>query len=103
MYSVRSIASHMLSIICILASLTVHAGATETLTVNDPRPIAEAVRTLEYKYGYVITYEDPRYIHPDDLQDTHRHTTAGKRIFIPRETTLTLDLPPVVTAQDMPV
>jgi hypothetical protein len=33
------------------------------------RPVAKAVEMLEAKYGRIITYEDPRYIHPSDVKD----------------------------------
>src|SRR5690348_7663713 len=39
------------------------------LSADDPRPVAAAVLTLESLYGWAITYEDPRYVHPDDLRD----------------------------------
>ncbi len=40
-----------------------------TLSVDDPRPVAEVVLKLESQYGWAITYEDPRYVHADDLAD----------------------------------
>lgn len=39
------------------------------LSVNDPRPVAKAITMLEAKYGWIITYEDPRYAHADDITD----------------------------------
>src|SRR5438067_7145188 len=39
------------------------------LKVDSARPVARAVLTLQARYGYVITYEDPRYSHEDDLVD----------------------------------
>jgi hypothetical protein len=39
------------------------------LSVDDPRPLAEAVKQLQEKYGWVITYEDPRLINESDLLD----------------------------------
>jgi len=39
------------------------------LSVEDPRPVAEAILELERKYGRVITYEDPRYVHDSDVAD----------------------------------
>jgi len=39
------------------------------LTVEDPRPVAKAAERLATLYGYLITYEDPRYQHADDLRD----------------------------------
>lgn len=39
------------------------------LSVSDPRPVAEAITMLEARYGWIITYEDPRYAHADDITD----------------------------------
>ena len=39
------------------------------LSVNDPRPVAEAVKQLQEKYGWIITYEDPRLSNESDLLD----------------------------------
>jgi hypothetical protein len=45
-------------------------GASEIkLTVEDPRPVAKAIETLEGEYGWVITYEDPRYVHDSEVAD----------------------------------
>ena len=40
-----------------------------SLAVDDPRPVAQAMLTLESLYGWAISYEDPRYGHADDLRD----------------------------------
>jgi hypothetical protein len=39
------------------------------LSVDDPRPVAKAIEMLEGKYGWVITYEDPRYAHDSEIAD----------------------------------
>jgi hypothetical protein len=39
------------------------------LSVDDPRPVAKAIEMLEEKYGWVITYEDPRYVHESEIAD----------------------------------
>src|ERR1051326_6000590 len=39
------------------------------LSVEDPRPVAKAIEMLEEKYGWVITYEDPRYVHESEIAD----------------------------------
>jgi hypothetical protein len=39
------------------------------LTVDDPRPVAKVMEQLSARFGYVITYEDPRYAYVDDLRD----------------------------------
>jgi hypothetical protein len=40
------------------------------LSVEDPRPVAKAIEMMEGKYGWVITYEDPLYVHDSDIADT---------------------------------
>jgi len=39
------------------------------LSVEDARPVVKAIETLESKYGWVITYEDPRYVYDSDIAD----------------------------------
>ena len=39
------------------------------LSVDDPRPVAAAVKLLRDKYGLAITYEDPRFVYESDLVD----------------------------------
>lgn len=41
----------------------------ESLSVNDARPVKLAAETLEKKYGWIITYEDPPYTHESELID----------------------------------
>src|SRR5262249_55324295 len=47
----------------------VNENGSELLKVDSARPVARAVLSLEARYGYVITYEDPRYSVDDDLID----------------------------------
>src|SRR5256885_13941815 len=42
---------------------------TEKLSVDDARPLAEAIVLLESKFGGVITYEDPAYVYSGDISD----------------------------------
>jgi hypothetical protein len=37
--------------------------------VQDPRPLAKAIETLEARYGWIITYEDPPYVHESEIAD----------------------------------
>ena len=39
------------------------------LSVEDGRPVAKMIKLLQEKHGWVITYEDPRYIHESDIAD----------------------------------
>lgn len=70
------------------------------LSVADPRPVAKAVETLEAKYGWVITYEDPRYVHSSEIADVTGSVRKdldkfrpGKspRVLIPKGGSLTID------------
>lgn len=65
-------------------------GQAESLEVNDPRPLAEAIKTIEAKYGWIVTYEDPYFQNESDLvdvTDTVRKSAAKgptQRVLIPR-------------------
>jgi Protein of unknown function (DUF1553)/Protein of unknown function (DUF1549) len=39
------------------------------ISVEDGRPVSKAIETLEDKYGWIITYEDPRYVHNSEIVD----------------------------------
>jgi hypothetical protein len=39
------------------------------LSTEYGRPLAEAIQMLEDRYGFVITYEDPRYMHASEIED----------------------------------
>jgi hypothetical protein len=53
-----------------------------------PRPISEAVRQIEKHFGRVVTYDDTRYVHPDDIVDitakVRRDGDLSKRVFVMR-------------------
>jgi hypothetical protein len=42
---------------------------TASVSVNDARPVAFAAKMLEQQYGWIITYEDPIYVHESELAD----------------------------------
>jgi hypothetical protein len=78
------------------------AESTKSLSVDDPRPVAEAVLNLESLYGWAITYEDPRYVHPGELSDVTARARrdlhafpVGKapKVIIPRGGTLSFNYP----------
>jgi hypothetical protein len=52
------------------------------------RPLADAIRTLETRYGWPITYEDPRYEHlsqiKDVTQEVRRKSGSAKPVLVPR-------------------
>jgi hypothetical protein len=41
----------------------------EKLSVDNGRPLAEAIVVLEVRFGRVITYEDPPYVYAGDIND----------------------------------
>jgi hypothetical protein len=58
--------------ICVLAAGTSQMAGATTLTsisVNDGHPVWEIARQLQERYGYAITYEDPRYSNEEDFED----------------------------------
>lgn len=64
-----------------------------SLAVEDARPVAKAITLLEARYGWIITYEDPRYAYADDItdvtekvrRDLHKHPKGqAPRVLIPR-------------------
>ena len=63
-------ARHVMSAMGLMVAFLGNASASpNTLTVQDPRPVAEAILELDMRYGWQITYEDPLYIHYSDLTD----------------------------------
>lgn len=63
------------------------------ISVKDSRPVASAIKSLETRFGRVITYEDPPLVHPDDTldvtesvrRDLHKYAPGkAPRVIIPR-------------------
>jgi hypothetical protein len=50
------------------------------ISIDDPRPVAAAAQKLGAQYGYVVTYEDPRYQSLDDMMDQETGTTPQASI-----------------------
>ncbi len=72
-----------------LALVVSIAGAeTRTATVEDPRPLAKALESLETFYGVPITYEDPPYVNAGEIADASDQVrgghSAGRPILVPR-------------------
>lgn len=59
----------VIATIITVAGSGMHEPDKDHVSVNDPRPVALAAETLEKKYGWIITYEDPPYIHESELVD----------------------------------
>jgi hypothetical protein len=90
-----------LLVTCMGAGIS-HASSTGSanLIVEDPRPVAKVVQEMESRYGYVITYEDPRYSNDEDVSDvtdavqTNPNASASRvRTLIPVGGRLSLVLP----------
>src|SRR5690349_17676234 len=59
---------------------------TRTISVNDPRPLSEAILELEKAIKQPITYEDPSYAYSADLadrSDSFRHA-PGVKVVLPK-------------------
>ncbi len=70
------------------------------ISVQDGRPVAKAIMILEAKYGWVITYEDPRYVHADDIadvtekvrRDLHKYPRGrAPKVLVPKGGALSFD------------
>jgi hypothetical protein len=64
------------------------AQQAEPITVQSGRPLAEALHVFEQRYGWIITYEDPRYEHESDIVDVtesvRRDGNLSQRVLVPR-------------------
>lgn len=76
---------------CVSLGLTVVGSVqNDSIIVDDPRPLAEALRIFQARYGWIVTYEDPRYASQADVVDVTeavRNPAAkpsGRRTIIPR-------------------
>lgn len=70
----RTVQVFALSALCLALGQLTSMWASEPQAVriqvvDYPRPVAAAVRQVETHFAYVVTYEDTRYVHPDDLMD----------------------------------
>jgi len=86
-----------------------HANAQENraLEITYPRPVLKAVEDLSEKYGYVITYEEPKVVYSGDVQDITQQRMAeakaqGKVVMVRRVLALnggSVEVPLPTTAQ----
>lgn len=83
----RIIRSALLLVTFYLCDHQIARAEPQTVTVNDPRPVAKAIELLERDFGLPITYEDPLYIHGSEMVDVTsdvRLVPKATRIMIPR-------------------
>lgn len=83
------------------ATFTAASGYVR-LTIDSGRPVERAVRTLQIRYPYVITYEDPQYTNEDDLEDVSASVVrnyssyapgTAPKVIVPKRSKLILLLP----------
>jgi hypothetical protein len=93
------------------AKFTVRDRST-LLEVDSGRPVYRVVEALQTRYAVMITYEDPPYTHPDDLQDVtskvvrnYSQRTPGPvpRVIVPMGGVLSVQIPtaPHLTSRDL--
>ena len=74
-------ARHVMITMGLIVTFLGNASASpNTVTVQDPRPVAEAIQELENRYGWQITYEDPPYIHYSDITDVTDAPWPGRPV-----------------------
>lgn len=83
-----------------VAASSMHESKKDRLSVDDPRPVALAAETLEQKYGWIVTYEDPPYAHESDLVDVTEKVRRdldkykpgqAPKVFVPKGGSLELE------------
>lgn len=80
----------------ILALCQIASADSKSITVNDPRPVAEAAEQLEAIYSLPITYEDPPYVHESTIadvtnevrRDKQQGQTSLSRVLVPKSETI---------------
>jgi hypothetical protein len=53
----------------VTVSSTFSQTERESISVNNSRPLATVIKDFEDRYGWIVTYEDPRYVHQNDILD----------------------------------
>ncbi len=101
----RRATSSITTLICGIAAVIqstsgLCAPPVQTIRIEDPRPVDKALQTLQSKYGYVVTYEDPPYAYEGDLKDETEATGGSNsrsqrvRMLVPIGGSVSLSLPP---------
>src|SRR5688572_30733430 len=71
--------------LAVAAALAASQAPLRVRVVDFPRPVSQAARDVERHFGFVVTYEDHLYIHPDDIVDitayVHRDGALSKNVF----------------------
>jgi hypothetical protein len=76
------------------------SASPNTLTVQDARPVSKAIEELDKRYGWQITYEDPRYSQDSDIpdvtpsiQESSGLAPGATDVTVPKAAILTFPLP----------
>jgi hypothetical protein len=81
-----------------METYTGEQNSIELNVVDYPRPVAAAVLQVEKHFGYVVTYEDVRYLHPSDIVDVtasvRRDGKQEPRVFGMRNGTIAFSFTP---------
>jgi hypothetical protein len=99
-------ARHVMIAMGLIMTFLGNASASpNTLTVQDPRPVAKAIEELDKRYGWQITYEGPPYRHVSDMPDVTPSVQEGSSVapgangvLVPKAAILSFPLP--ATSQD---
>lgn len=74
-------------LVSVTASLTAQQPQDISIAVVEPRPLASVVEQLEKRFGWVVTYEDPSYVHESEIADVtaavSRNPGSSKKVFVP--------------------
>ena len=75
-------------VVSFVLAISIAGAETRTATVEDPRPLAKALESLETSYDVPITYEDAPYVNAGEIADVtfqvRGSQSGGRRILVPR-------------------
>jgi hypothetical protein len=96
----------VLCVVCLSGHrLDSHQVERIDVTVVDGRPLAAAVRELENRFGWVITYEDPPYEWPADVEDVTGAVSKSQRdpnrVLVPRVRAFVFEYPENAAPRDV--
>lgn len=86
-------------------ALISQAGQTVHLSANDPRPLAQALDALQREYGWLVNYEDPRYLSKLDLVEVTnppQQRNSNSEVHYPGGGAFNLDFPNEVAPKSSP-
>lgn len=79
------------------ASHSTESPQADRLSASSGRPLADVVTQIETRFGWIVTYEDPPYVHDSEIADVsaavRRDRSKPGRTLVPLGGTLVFDLP----------